>query len=308
MIGNVINGYVQGGPEQAARRGADDAAVGVPAGLHDLLPAQLRARPAASCERQHEASGRATRGASRACLQLRSRSALHRCGRSCPCCWRSGSRSTRAARARVAGLVVPLVHGGPEPERVQRPDAAQRRSSRACCWPSIVMLIVRAAGAALALGLRRWRGARRRHRQPADAAAAGDARARVRGRPVPAVHDRVRLHRARHDGAGDRPGDVHALVGRADRARRGWRRSAATSRRPRPTSARRPRTSLFRVAAAAAGARDGGEPAGRRSRSRSTTSSSRSTWPPARTRRRCRCASTRRRAPRRRRRSTRWRR
>ena len=81
------------------------------------------------------------------------------------------------------------------------------------------MLIATPLGTALALGLQRWRGPRLGRGERADAAAAGHARARLRGRHVPAVHDGVRVHRAGHDGAGDRAGDVHALVGRADRAR-----------------------------------------------------------------------------------------
>ncbi len=40
------------------------------------------------------------------------------------------------------------------------------------------------------------------HREPADAAAAGDPGAGVRRRPVPALHDRVLVRRARHDRAG----------------------------------------------------------------------------------------------------------
>ena len=46
ILGNAINGYVQGGPGQVAGGGADAAALGLPARLHALLPARRARRPA----------------------------------------------------------------------------------------------------------------------------------------------------------------------------------------------------------------------------------------------------------------------
>ena len=46
ILGNAINGYVQGGPGQVARGGADHPALGLPARLHALLPARRARRPA----------------------------------------------------------------------------------------------------------------------------------------------------------------------------------------------------------------------------------------------------------------------
>ena len=101
-----------------------------------------------------------------------------------------------------------------------------------------------------------------------------------------------------HDGAGDRPGDVHALVRRRDRAR-----PARLDRAGVRGGGRRPRRAAARPAAAraAAAARARRSSRARRScsRSRSTTSSSRSTSPATRARRRSRCCSTRRPAARR---------
>ena len=86
-----------------------------------------------------------------------------------------------------------------------------------------------------------------RHRQHADAAAARDARDRDGRRAAAALPAGLPADRARHDGAGDRPGDVHALVRGRDRARPARRRSGPSTRRRRPTSARRRTTSCFRV-------------------------------------------------------------
>ena len=106
-------------------------------------------------------------------------------------------------------------------------------------------------------------------------------------------------------GAGDRAGDVHALLGGADRARAaGDHRARRRGGRGRPRRAADAR-GLARAAAAAA-CRRWRRACWSPSRCRSTTSSSASTWPRARTPPRCRCASTRRRAARRPRRSTRW--
>ena len=95
----------------------------------------------------------------------------------------------------------------------------RRRWSTRCVLAGLAMLIAtplgRRAGDRPAALARPRRGRVER----ADAAAAGDAGAGVRGRPVPAVHVGVRVHRARHDGAGDRARDVLAVVGGADRAR-----------------------------------------------------------------------------------------
>ncbi len=127
---------------------------------------------------------------------------------------------------------------------------------------ALTMLIATPLGTALALGLQRWRGPARDERQHGAAAAAGDAGARVRGRHVPAVHDVVRVHRARHDRAGDRPRHVLDVVGGGDRAR------AAGHARHRHRGGRgRPRRAAARGRpadpAAAADAGDRGEPARR---------------------------------------------
>ena len=82
------------------------------------------------------------------------------------------------------------------------------------------------------------------------------------------------VHRAGHAGAGDRPRDVLALLGGADRARAAGddraRRRGGGGRPRRAAAARSSRRVLLPLLAAG----DGGEPAGRRSRCRSTTSSS----------------------------------
>ena len=201
----------------------------------------------------------------------------------------------------VAGLVVPLALGRRRPVACSATRRCSPRSSTRCSWRVLVMVISVPLGTALALGMRRWRGPVAGATGHPAAAAAGDARAGLRRRPVPALHDRVRRHRAGDDGAGDRPGDVHAVVGRADRAR-----AAGDDRRRRRGGGGRPRRAAARDrlprAGAAAAARRWSRRCWSPSRCRSTTSSSRSTSPRARTRRRCRCASTRRRAAGRRRR------
>ena len=103
-----------GRPGQVARRGADAAALGLPARLHALLPARRARRPArgGGADERGDLGPRPRRAERR---PLRDRLSnpwgrprflaiidlgLHRCGRCCRCCWRSASRSTRAARAR----------------------------------------------------------------------------------------------------------------------------------------------------------------------------------------------------------------
>jgi phytoene dehydrogenase-like protein len=93
-----------------------------------------------------------------------------------------------------------------------------------------------------------------------DAAAVGDARARLRRRHVPALHDGLRLHRAGDDGAGHRPGDLHAVVGGAHRPRApGDDRRGRRGGRRQPRGAAAPRRRARAAAAARTG--HGGEPA-----------------------------------------------
>ena len=190
----------------------------------------------------------------------------------------------------LAGLLVPLVHRRVG-QRVPRSGPAGRAQAHAVPGGDLrsrrdaARRLARTRAAALA-------GPRQRHRQHGDAAAARDARdrdGRGAAAPLPA---RVPADRARHDGAGDRPGHVHPLVRGRDRARAARRRSAPSTRRRRPTSVRRRATSSS--ACCCRCSRLPSSPAPRSpSPSRSTTSSSRSTCRATPARRPSRCCCTR---------------
>ena len=174
-------------------------------------------------------------------------------------------RVQRGALADVAaGLLAALV--------LDRPDALACATTRRCAaalqhslvLAGLAMLIATPLGTALAIGLQRWRGRGSGVVERADAAAAGDAGAGLRGRPVPALHVGVRLHRAGHDRAGDRARDVLDLVGGADRAR-----AAGDDRARRRGGRGRPRRAAVGGAAARAAAAAGAGDRGGAARARS---------------------------------------
>ena len=180
------------------------------------------------------------------------------------------------SRTTLAGVLAALVHRG-ETGSVLHDPALQGALKHTLFLAVLCVSVATPIGVALALGLQRWRGR-----------GSGTANTLML---LPLVTPEIVMgvallllflqvlprHRARHDRAGDRAGDVHALLRRRDRARAARLDRARTTRRRRPTSARRRTTSCFRVLAAAARARDPRQRRGRASRSRSTTSSSPST-------------------------------
>ena len=113
----------------------------------------------------------------------------------------------------------------------------------------VCVLIATPLGVALALGLQRWRGPGGGTINTRDAAAARDARDRDGRGAAAALPPGAARDRARLDGAGDRAGDVHALVRRRDRAR-----SARLDRQGLRGGRRRPRRAAARPAAPGAAA------------------------------------------------------
>ena len=207
----------------------------------------------------------------------------------------------------LGGLLAALVLQRPRPER-----AGTTRALQGALKHTLVLAVICVADRDAA---RRHAGARpaalarprQRHGQRAHAAPARDARDRDGRRAAAAVPAGLQRDRPRHDGAGDRPDHVHDLVRRRDGARPAGLDRARSTRRLRPTSARRPSTCS--TACCCRCSRRPSWPAPRSSsRSRSTTSSSPSTSRATRARRPCRCCCTPRPAARRRRRSTRSRR
>ena len=166
---------------------------------------------------------------------------------------RSCSPSTTAARAR---------RGRASRRAGSRARAAASSTTRRCRARSST----RSSSASSACSSRRRSASRSRSACSAGAAAAAARSTRVMLLPLvtPEIVMGVALlllflqvlprHRARLDGAGDRPGDVHALVRRRDRARparldrpglrggrRRPRRAAARPAAPRPAAAARAR-------------------------------------------------------------------
>ena len=211
-----------------------------------------------------------------AALPARSSRGSTSSGRSCPVAIAILLRVQRRPLAHdVAGLLAALVHGR-DGQRAPRPDAAGRARAHARSSPCCACFVATPLGVALALGLQRWRGR-----------GSGTANTLMLLPLVtPEIVFGVALFllflqvlpgaRARHDGAGDRPGDVHALVGRRDRAR-----AARVDRAGRRGGGGRPRRAAARSAAAACCCRCWRRRSSRAlrssSRSRSTTSSSPST-------------------------------
>ena len=221
MLGNAINGYVQGGPDKALGAALTLVLAAFlflfmlyylrvlrkePMTRARSQPAELAARPAPRPRALRPRGWRSSPGPTWS-------------GRCCRCCWPSASRSTPGARARRCRGCRCAGSGRTRRCSVRHDPTLWTALQHSLVLAGLAMLIATPLGTALALGLQRWRGPRVGRGQRADAAAARHAGARVRGRHVPAVHVGVLVHRAGDAGAGDRPRDVRAVLGRADRAR-----------------------------------------------------------------------------------------